>query len=410
MPYQPFNVIGDSLIKSPWEKDFGALLNRGMQLYHEPQRLLREAEKEKFANILNRERGMQEQAETPFTGQNAMNQAAILQNTANFAPRMSEAEIKKAEAMAAIGGMQFPGAMGLVQGEEQAKRMWGVNDPRTKKVIYGNDTLFGQRLPTPVRLQNAISDAEKAMNKPGASKKEISDAQRTIRSIQMTALKNSGDPAIRDKVDAGENIQKTMKEIDYDVLLKGSGAKGSAWLTGQRLLSPLGLESKDYADYERSLKGLEALADQAGVFYGTPAANAAQTRLRKLLHDPRFFTNPNIMKGEFEIIKNIFEKEHQTFLDRMLYQNSEIQRVTGTLVPSENFTGSQGGGAHNDTINALAQNTERVINKKDNMAEIKRQQSEAKKMLPKESESKSAENKKPAKRYIQVNGRWVPRD
>lgn len=96
MPVQPINFLNSQIVKSPWDQDFAKLLQQGMQLRHEPQRLLRKAEEEKFANILSREKGLQAQAETPFAAENAQNAAMVNKVKAQFADPNARAALNKA--------------------------------------------------------------------------------------------------------------------------------------------------------------------------------------------------------------------------------------------------------------------------------------------------------------------------
>ena len=114
MPIQPINYGAIPLLKGPLQGlDFGQILRQGMQLGQEPGRLLRQRQQEELANRLGQQKHQMQEARLPYAPELAQGEVEKMR-----------ADIEKTRALAAMGGMQFPGGMGLVQGEEAARRMW----------------------------------------------------------------------------------------------------------------------------------------------------------------------------------------------------------------------------------------------------------------------------------------------
>jgi len=216
MPFNPNSFsAGASLpvVGLPWIRDLHENLQKGMQTYNMPQQVRQEFEAKQLANALSKEQALQAQAQTPYAAQNAASNASILQNTAAYAPRMSEAEIKKLEMLGMLGGMQFPGGMGLVQGEEAAAKMYGRGSPQYKRAVAFNDALERQRLmsgtPESTRLREDNERIAQDPNIPAADKATL---------IALNNAKNEKNSVNAELAVMG--VRAEITEMGFDELLK----------------------------------------------------------------------------------------------------------------------------------------------------------------------------------------------
>jgi hypothetical protein len=394
MPIQPINYLNSQILKSPWDQDFVKLLQQGMQLRHEPQRLLRKAEEEKFANILSKQKARTGQINAQYEPERAKYEHGMLAQTAKLFPQMSEAELQKLKLLNQYGGISPTGETGEhLFAYNLDKSGHPIGPSALKNIDIKNRSREESLRLKPLQAASQVGKhnieraaAIEALEDKSKNPTQRREAERNLRAIQLKEWLETADPASRAKYLAGEQIQKTLGMIDFDALVKGAGLGGKIWKGQEALKVPFGKESKEYVNYETSLKGLEGLAEQVGTFYGTQAATEAQNRLRKMLHDPRMLSNPRIAKAEFDYIKKLLHREHETFRDSLLYNLEDFQKVGSQ-------SGSESGGAHNETIKAINKNT------------LKQQQAAAKKQGIKSAGNEK--NKQPVKRYKMINGAWT---
>jgi len=245
MPFQRSNVGGIPLLKSPWDMDFADMLQKGIALRHEPQRLMREKEKELLANSLK-------------------------QNELNYAPQTSEADIrlKQGHATQYENMAKLPYG-GNVTGDVMQSIMVHniLNDPNAPaelKQLVGGDrkALIRQRLmgntPESAKLRE---DEQRIMNDPNLSDQEKEDAIGYNRSKN---IKNSVIPELevqKTRADiTSEGFEKLLQPDMLEALTQYSGGPGTAkraadewekWLTGktpERLLK--------YEDAESTAEGV----------------------------------------------------------------------------------------------------------------------------------------------------------
>lgn len=238
MPFQPINFANISPIGKPWARNFAENLRQGMEMGNLPQKLMGEKEQMALANALNREKVQQEQAVTPYAPQNAMNNASILQNTADYAPDMSKSTIEhlqgqtaRDKAMAAIGGMQFTGGAGLVQGVEAMKRLYGADSPQAKEAQYLNDLLGNQRQSSVGRLHSEIERLNGQLSDPGLSNEERSNIQKKRNQLENKAFNEQSDLDVRTKGLGAIQLEQTWDSFEdgegIEALKKYTGPKGT---------------------------------------------------------------------------------------------------------------------------------------------------------------------------------------
>src|SRR5712671_3126721 len=277
MPFQRSNVGGIPLLKSPWDMDFADMLQKGIALRHEPQRLMREKEKELLANSLK-------------------------QNELNYAPQTSEADIrlKQGHATQYENMAKLPYG-GNVTGDVMQSIMVHniLNDPNAPaelKQLVGGDrkALIRQRLmgntPESAKLRE---DEQRIMNDPNLSDQEKEDAIGYNRSKN---IKNSVIPELevqKTRADiTSEGFEKLLKYEDAESTAEGvamnlraaikesvSPAKGEKILD---MISPANIKRSP----EQAIRRLQAAADffeteRKGIYQGTGRTLKPKTQNNK---------------------------------------------------------------------------------------------------------------------------------
>jgi hypothetical protein len=274
MPFQPINFANIAPIGKPWARDFAENLKKGMETYNLPQKLLGEREHQALMNAFNREKVQQEQAVTPFAAQNAQSNATIQSNTAENAPRMAQAQYEhllaqamKDKALGAIGGMQFPGGMGLVQGEEAARRMWGENDPRTLRAIENNDALINQRRTGISKLHNEIDNLKYENNNPNITPQKYAENEAKINQLENDAFNKQSDLDVRQKGLGAKLMEQTWEKFikgpSMKALKRYTGAQGQLrYMKDLGAYNLFGIKSEDFNNLLEARGELYTLSDQ----------------------------------------------------------------------------------------------------------------------------------------------------
>ena len=216
MSIQPINYAGMPLLDSPWDKDFGEILKRGMQLGQEPGRLARAREQEELSNLLGQQKSQMQAAEIPYAGDMAK---------ANLAYKLAQAERERA--MAAYGGMQFPGGSGMVQGREALKRIYGENSPQVKWAEQADDLLLNQRKSGIGRLHAEIEDITDQLNSSYLPESKRKELQSRRNQLENKAFQEQSDISVRDK-----GLAATQLEQTWDAFEEGGGINALKKYTG----------------------------------------------------------------------------------------------------------------------------------------------------------------------------------
>lgn len=216
MPFQPINYANAPLVDSAFGNlDFGEMLRKGMQLRHEPQRLLRQQEQEKLANALGKEKVAQAQATTPFV------------------PRQLEADIKQKELMSKLPyGGQIPGDVGqalYTHFLEQIGHPAGADARRARETLFGGRELNMALGPKKAGTTNYKLELEneEIRNNPDLSEQEKKDR---IGSNNAAISKNSRIAVLEEQKTradiTSEGFEKLLQPDMLDALTTYSGPDG----------------------------------------------------------------------------------------------------------------------------------------------------------------------------------------
>jgi len=222
------------------------------------------------------------------------------------------------------GGQFAPGVAGEVEGLEALRMKFGPNSPQYKNGLRAFNTklglqkarsaYFGSNVdlkykPTAVKLKYAANKARE--------EGRLGDAQQ----YELGVIKSTTDSDARKRARFAANIDKSYAQIDPQALSQYAGLLGSLEKTGQAGLASVGKESKNYDNYQKSLTAANLLASQIRQFYGDSIQPAMIARLELLTNPASWKNNPNLALQNFYQIKNLLNKEMQTYRDSLANTN-----------------------------------------------------------------------------------------
>ncbi len=315
MPFQPINFLNSQIVKSPWDQDFAKILQQGMQLRHEPQRLLRQQEQEQLSNILRKEQGLQAQSETPFAAPRAQ---------ADITYKQAQAKAAEQQANMPFGG-RLTGVANEALGLELLKQQYGPDSEVYKNAAKRYQADLDQSKYLNEYRQVLSGTAEKrASTTLGKTEREIEDIYKRqdispqekeamINRYTLQRQKQISDSDSRKRALFAANVDKTLDQINPKDLTQYGGAKGVAKLQIDKLKAATGKESKEYANYQKSLTGAKLLAKQIRQFYGDSITPQVQESLAEMINPATWANNPRIALDKFNQFKKILQSETETY-------------------------------------------------------------------------------------------------
>ena len=339
--------------------DFADILQKGMALRHEPQRLMRAKQQEELANVLSREKGLQAQAETPYSAQNAQSNAAIQQNTAQNAPRMSQAQYEhllaqaeRDKAMGALGGMQFSGGAGLVQGEQGIGRMHGFDSPLYKRAVKANDLLLNQRQTGISKLHNEIDNLKYENNNPNITSQKYAENEAKINQLENDAFNKQSDLDVRQKGLGAKLMEQTWEKFikgpSMKALKRYTGAQGQfRYLKDLGAYNLFGTKSEDFNNLLEARGELYTLSDQ----YMKAFPGSTNYQRMQSVHEHMDPSGPMMPPDALErYIKSNWATIHP-----------ELKTYYSVLHGKNPLRGEkeEGRGAHNETIKTVNENAKK---------------------------------------------------
>lgn len=381
MAYQRTHPQNIPLLKSPWEQDFAKLLQQGMQLRHEPERLLRQKEQEEFSNILRKEQGLQAQAETPFAGQRA---------EADINYKQAQAKAAEQQANLPFGG-RLTGVANEALGLELLKQQYGPDSEVYKNAAnrYQSDLEAINELNRYRRSLGGTSE-KRASTTLGKMEMEIADImnrkdlpieekEAALSRYKLARQKQISDSDSRKRALFASNVDKTLDNINEKHLVQYGGAKGQAKLQIDKLKAATGNAPKEYENYQDALTGAKLLSKQIRQFYGDSITPQVQEQLAEMVNPATWANNPDVALKKFNRFKKILQSETETY--------------RGALKDTREFE-------NQDSGDQKERNLE-LLKKQRAMAEALRKQQPN--MISDQGDKKT----NPVKRFKYVNGAWV---
>lgn len=358
MPFQPINFANIAPVGKPWARNFAENLRQGFEMGNLPQKLIGQKEQQALMNALQNEKVQQAQAETPFAGQNAQNNASILQNTANFAPQMSQADIayrmaqaKHAEQQASMPfGGQLSGVAREAFGLELLKQQYGEDSEVYKNAL--------ERYQADLRQSNVLNDyrqrlggttEKRASTTLGKTEMEIEDIynrndlspeekEAKIGRYVLQRQKQVSDADSRKRALFASNVDKTLDQINPKDLTQYGGAKGAVKLEVDKIKSATGKAPKEYKKYQEALTGSKLLAKQIRQFYGDSITPAVQEQLNEMVNPATWANNPDIALSKFNQFKKILQSETETYRSA-LKSTKEFEKGSSKELTYDPITG-----------------------------------------------------------------------
>lgn len=315
MPIQPINYLNAPLLKSPFEQDFMGLLRQGMQLRHEPQRLLEERQQSELSSRLGQQKYQMQEAELPF------------------APQRAQADIdyKMAKAMLAKQQSENPmlnhltGIAKEAEGLEYLRRHHGENSQ-----VYKDAR---RRYETDLEQSNVLNQYRQALSGTvdkrasttlGKTEMEIADImnrkdlspqekESMTGRYELSRQKQISDSDTRKRALFASNIDKTLGMIDPVALTQYGGIAGQARLKKDELSSAFGKEPPQYREYRKALTGAKLLVKQIRQFYADTIQPEMQKKTELIVNPANWQTNPKLALQTFRQLEKILQAETSTY-------------------------------------------------------------------------------------------------
>lgn len=326
------------LLKSPIDQDFGGLLQQGMQLRTEPERLRNQLEQQKFANLLANQQSQFNAARLPFAQQ---------MEEANIKHRLAQAKTAEQQANMPFGG-QLSGVAREAFGLELLKQQYGPEsevyqnaakryqaDLEASKILNEyRQTLSGtteKRVATPFKkLEMEIGEIN--------DRKDISpyEKERLTEMARAAQIKGITLPEFQKRAAFAANIDKTLESINPDHLVQYAGAFGEGKKFVSGIAASLGFTLNDFKQYQNALTATKLLAKQVRQFYGDSITPEVQAQLRELTNPASWKNNPEIAKDKFLMFKNLLLKETQTYKNLTRNTKEYGQAEYSSTMPESN--------------------------------------------------------------------------
>lgn len=316
MPIQPINYAAIPTLRGPFQGiDFGDLLRQGMQLRHEPQRLLQERQQAELSNRLGQQKYQFNEAELPFAPQKAQ---------ADIDYRMAQTQLAKQQAENPLLN-QLTGIAKEAEGLEYLRRHHGENSQvyRDARRRYEADLQQSNVLNQYRQALSGTAD-KRASTTLGKTEMEIADVMNRkdlspqeknsmIGRYELSRQKQISDSDSRKRALFASNVDKTLENINPKDLVQYGGIKGQAKLQADKLKAGLGKAPKDYVKYQDALTGAKLLAKQIRQFYGDSITPQVQEQLAEMVNPATWANNPDVALRKFDRFKNILQSETGTY-------------------------------------------------------------------------------------------------
>lgn len=143
------------------------------------------------------------------------------------------------------------------------------------------------------------------------------EKNKLLNSYKLKIQKDTTDPKTRERVLFAKNIDKTIKSIDIDKLVKYAGAFGTIDKLSEQAKSFVGRESEEYRQYNENLVAVKLLAKQMRQFYGDSISPSVNEDLKTIANPSTWYNSPNVAKRTFERLVSILNQEEDTFREAL---------------------------------------------------------------------------------------------
>jgi hypothetical protein len=350
MPIQPINYANIAPLQGPFHGiDFGELLKQGMQLRHEPQRLLQEREQAALANALQREKVQQEQAITPFAPENAKNAAYLQAMKAKYyepttqgklAQLMAQTGLTKAQTglterslhlplSAAYGSPELNEILGLAQYKKEV----GANNPEymaaEAAIREKNAKKNAPSMTAEEKKDQYFQSLRDIAKDPYAPPEDREFANQKLTQHESDAIKKANPPQAVNQLSAGVPLQKSIKLMtdrpwiidpktgqrvqDHSLmwyLTLYSGASGA-----RRKLKDIASNSRDYDKHLEALGLAEILNGQLTKYNKFSVHHKSEEKRQEVINPAKWYRNHTQAFNAGNASMENITIEHQASLD-----------------------------------------------------------------------------------------------
>jgi hypothetical protein len=251
-----------------------------------------------------------------------------------FGAREKEAKIKKDERDAKFGSLT--GGLGQAMGLHLLEQELGPNHPVVKnaKERYNLekesqeklndyrqqliDTEYKRNASSQSKLDSELEDIKNGI-RPGSRQDPIplrpGEQKQLISEWKAAKMKQITDPAIRERNLFASNIDKTLSTFKPEDLVQYAGIAGGLKKKKEQGKALVGKESEEYRKYEQALTSVEVLSNQVRQFYKGSVQPSEMAHLKELSNPSTWLNNPKSALEKFNRVKEILEKETDTFRD-----------------------------------------------------------------------------------------------
>lgn len=356
MPIQPFHYAGiqPHIINGPLhDMDFGALLKQGMQLRHEPQRLLEEREQAALSKALGNQSLERGQVESEFQRPmlegklrslqqanelqipmglskiNAQEQKAYLDKLkAGLYPHQAQADILYKNARAkSLGGPQSD--IGKMQSDyekivqekgEKSKDAQDFKAAMDAKVTAAKNKGLTQQ----EKKFDAITRKEEELKNPNLTPEQKEKVRGQLATLKAQELMERVPASMFPKLQAGSIMQVLMDDIDIKDATRYSGILAKIQKKYDQSAG-----NKHWLKYEEAEKKMKGLATQIRAFYAGSVQPKEMQRLIDFLDGNDWSLDPqqaaSLMRSAFSVLT----KEHIKYVEN-------AGNLPNLLVPAKN--------------------------------------------------------------------------
>jgi len=159
----------------------------------------------------------------------------------------------------------------------------------------------------------APTQVTKYENEIAAERAKPNPDQQKIKNLELAKSKQTSDEATRNSALAATNLQKTMKTMNIDDLVRYSGPAGQIQLGIEKTKALAGQASPEYIRYEQAVTSIKTEADELAKFLKTPAHKKAYNDIHELTNPTGWGTSPQVAKAKLEKLREIVDKTATTF-------------------------------------------------------------------------------------------------
>ena len=251
-------------------------------------------------------------------------------------PEESKADIayKQAEAYKALHPEQYfapQGPAAEVLARQRAVNQFGENSEQVRQIdaladlnrrakestISRNDALsqsqaFRSRGPLE-KLQSDREIVASGVDPITGNQLTPNEQQRRLNAIDLQMQKTTTDATARQKTLYAANIDKTLANIDPNILTQYSGPQGQFNLKKEQAKAAAGNPSDEYLKYQDAVTAAQLLAKQVRQFYGDSIQPSVAAELEFLSNPSSWLNSPKTAMHRFNAFKNLLKAESGTY-------------------------------------------------------------------------------------------------